>query len=109
MPSDGNVLTVTLRSEPQQGLPVGLTLEVRVDVLDEAAQAVRIGLCAWLGSPTSRPSTANVTGAFKGIFTQPTLSAIIEDAMYLALDRAQTESSRDQGVAISLRDLEAGV
>ncbi|MGY4366810.1 hypothetical protein ACVW1A_002875 [Bradyrhizobium sp. LB1.3] len=109
IPADGNILTVTLRSEPQQGLPVGLTMEVGVNVLDETAQAVRIGLCAWLGSPASKPATMKMTEAFEGIFTPATLSGMIEDAMYLALDRAQIECSGDEGVAISLSDLEAGV
>lgn len=109
MPSDGDALTVTLRPAPQQGLPFGLTMEFRVEVLDEAAQAIRIDLCAWLGEPGSRPTTLNATGAFKGILAPSTLSAMLENSMYLAVDRAQSESADGQGKAVNLSDLEAKV
>ncbi len=105
-PPDGETVTIALRPAPAQGLPTGLTIELGVEVIDEAAQAIAVHICAWRGAIAERPHDCEKFGAFKGVFVQAAVSGLLENAMYMALDQAQSIAEADVG-DLDLSDLEA--
>lgn len=104
--TSADMVTIAFRSAAHQSLPHGLTIEVGVAVLDEAAQAVSIGICAWLGGAPQKPDGIAATGAYKGMLVPTALSTLLENAMYMAVDQAQSQLGGVENAAINLNELE---
>lgn len=108
-PAGGDSLTVTFRPATQQSLPIGLTLKLTVSVLDEAAQAVVVLVCAWLGGVDDRPAGLEAVEGYRGIFAPAAISSLLENAMYLAVDKAQSYGGSVGAGALDLGDMGAAV
>lgn len=104
MPVDGNIITIALR--PASGLPAGLTIELVVQVLDEAAHAITVDICAWVGAVALRPTQCSKIQAFRAAFIPVAVSSLIENVMYVSLDQAQTIAGSGVG-NLDLSELEA--
>ncbi|MCW2362459.1 MULTISPECIES: protein kinase domain-containing protein [Sphingobium] len=89
-PRAGRTVTIALRKAPQQGLPDGLTIALDVEVVDEAAQAISLSVVAWRGDSAQRPAKSSNAGTFMGVFVPATVSGLLENVMYMAVDQAQT-------------------
>lgn len=105
-PTESGALLIHVRAAAAQTIAFGLTMELQVVVIDPQAQAVGVSLGAWLGSPQSRPELVSEVTAFEGIFVPSSLSALLESAMYLSLDQAQSTTGFGEGFELDLSDLE---
>ena len=98
-------MVIALRPAPTQGLPNGLTLELGIAVIDDAAQVIAIHVCAWHGPIVKRPPDCNKSLVFNGIFVQAAISELLENTMYMALDQAQSMAEADD-LGLDLSGLE---
>ncbi|ATE65613.1 hypothetical protein COO09_17280 [Rhizorhabdus dicambivorans] len=74
--------------------------------MDDAAQAIAVHVCAWRGAISERPLDCEKIGAFKGVFIPAAISGLLENAMYIALDQAQSMAETDSN-GLNLSELEA--
>ena len=105
-PADSETVTIVLRPAPADGLPAGVTIELRVQVIDEAAQAIGIHICAWRGLLSERPGECKPIDAFKGVFAPVAVAGLLENAMYMAVDQAQSMADAGDG-SLDLSAMEA--
>lgn len=103
-PQTGRTVTIALRAAAQQGLPAGLTIALDVDVVDEAAQAISLSISAWRGGDAQKQATSVNAGMFIGVFVPATVSGLLENVMYMAVDQAQTMNGDGD---LDLRGVEA--
>ncbi len=103
----GDGVTVMFRPAAQQSLPIGLTLALTVSVLDQSAQAVIVHVGAWLGGVDVQPAELATIEGYRGILATPAISTLLETAMYLAVDQAQSHGNAAGPKALNLSELEA--
>ena len=103
-PQTGRTVTIALRPSDQEGLRSGLTIAIDVDVVDEAAQAISLSISGWRGGDAQQPGGSESVGKFIGVFVPATVSILLENVMYMAVDQAQTINIDG---ALDLRGVEA--
>ena len=88
VPRNSNVLTVVLDKAPKLQLQTGLCLEIQVDVIDAAAQAVALAMAAF-ASVVPEPNADSRMTIFRGAYNPQAIGRRIEVAIFAALDQAQ--------------------
>jgi eukaryotic-like serine/threonine-protein kinase len=105
VPRDSAIVDIGFRSAKQQGLPVGLTLQVGVDVVDVSSQAVALSVSAFTGARAAKPQDCEGVVVYRGVFNPVGIANALENSIYMAVDRAQLDTGADPNVALDLGEL----
>lgn len=87
--SEGSGLCISFDASAAHGLPHGLRVYVRVNVLDAAANAIAIQGCASMHKESQDKVPAHHS-VFEGIYDLPTVHRHFEDFIYTAFSWAQS-------------------
>ena len=105
VPRDGPIVDVAFRAAEQQRLPVGLTLQVGVDIVDVSSQAVALSISAFTGAKATKPHNCARVVVYRGIFNSVGIASAIESSIYLAVDSAQLCTDASPGMPLDLTEL----
>lgn len=105
VPRDGCVVDIGFRPAELQKLPVGLTLQVEVEVIDVSSQAIALCVSSFSGLSCVTGAIIERIPIYRGIFNPTSIVGALESVIYMAVDRAQLELEDDRGRPLDLTEL----
>lgn len=95
-PKHRDDVILRLRSNELDNLPLELTIQLSIQVVDASARAVAINAAAHWGKACSTPCSGQ-TALFKGLFDSAAMRTAFEDCVYELIDVAQAAGNAIDG------------
>jgi serine/threonine protein kinase len=95
VPRSSPIVAICFRSSGSQGLPQGLKLFFKIEVINSNADVIEIGAAAWPAAETLEIPDNSYHSIFQGILDPSGIATALTNTIYVAVDCAQQRQESD--------------